>query len=312
MHKTIFSICLLFTFITAFADHALGSDKKDKKEIDTSDSPSKSMIDKNTIYPVWGFYLDASAGLSEITNNNLASEIWDSQGDLGYSFNFGFFRSFGPFFKIKAGLGVSSFSNSLSGNGEVPSQQFFDVDNDNYLEHLTLTNIENKSNPMYISAPVLLEFGNTNVSKVGYYFNVGINYSYLIYENNSLNGTYTSSGEYLQWGVILEDIPELGFYSEKNIASDKGFQKTNFSALGGAGITIPISGTVIFKIGLTGAYGFKDIGNSLPEKPDESSLSDASYAFRSKYINNTLAVNKGTKTRYVGIEFGLYINKLVK
>lgn len=309
MKKSIITVCLLFTYIFSYSSHPVISDKKEKTD---AISTSKSIIDKNYIYPVWGFYMDASAGMSEIKNNNLSSEIWDSKGDLGYTFNVGYFRSFGPLFKIKAGVGFTGFTNSLTGNGEVPAQQFKDVDNDSYLEHLTLITIENKSNPMYISAPLIFEFGNTNINKIGFYFNLGVNYSFLINENNSLKGSYTSTGEYVQWGVTLEDIPELGFYSQKNIESGDSFQKTNFSALGGAGITIPISGVVIFKIGLAGSYGLKDIGNNLSHKTEESPLSEESYAFRSKYINNTLAVSKESKTRYVGIEFGLYINKLVK
>jgi hypothetical protein len=256
--------------------------------------------------------MDASVGLSSIKNNNLSSEIWNSNGSLGYNFTTGYFHSLSPWIKIKAGIGISCYTNSLTGNGDIPTQQFKDIDDDIYTEHLALLNVKNTSNLMYLSIPLIIEFGNTNFNKIGFYLDFGIKYSFLVMENNKMNGTYTTKGNYLEWGVTLEDVPELGFYTQKSIEPSVGFQKNNYSILGGAGITIPISGVLIFKVGLAGSLGLNDIGNNPSDKTDENPLTEDTYEFRSRYIDNTLAVSEGSKTRYIGIEFGLYITKLVK
>lgn len=312
MKKTIITVCLLFTFIIIYAENPVVIKEKSGMKSEATIPSSESILDKNYIYPVWGFFVDGSAGLSSIENNNLSSEIWNSSGGLGYTFNAGYFRSFGPWIKIKAGIGFSSYNGALTGSGDVTPKQFYDIDNDIYTEQLTLSNIKNTSNPMYLSVPLIFEFGNTNINKLGFYVDLGMKYSFLLSENNKTEGSYATTGEYEQWGVTLENIPELGFYNQKSIEMNEGFQKNNYSLLGGAGITIPISGVVIFKLGITGSLGLKDIGNNRSEKSDQSPITQEVYDFRSSYTNNTLAVTKGSKSRYIGLEFGLYINKLVK
>jgi len=312
MKQAIITVFLLFTFIILYASDPVFSRKKDMEDTTSSDLSSNSKMENQLIYPVWGYFIDASVGFSDITNNNLSSELWNSNGDLAYTFTAGYFRSFGSNFKIKTGFGVSNYRNSSTGNGEIISPEFKDIDNDTYTESLALINSKQSSNLMYLSVPFILEFGNTNINKLGLYVDVGMNYSYLIYENNTVEGTYTTKGNYNQWGVTLEDIPELGFYTSKEIDSNTGFKKFNYSVLGGAGITIPISGVTIFKLGLVACLGLNDIGNNKSDNSDNSSLSEEANNFRSKYINNTLAVTKGSKTHYIGIELGLYINKLVK
>jgi len=134
----------------------------------------------------------------------------------------------------------------------------------------------------------------------------------MINDNSSASGSYSTKGIYPQWGVTIENVPELGFYSERDIDSDWSLQKSNYSIKGGAGITVPLSGIVIFKIGVTGYLGLKDIGSNHDQNTDFGPLTQKAYEFRSKYINNPLASSNGSKTLYTGIEFGFYISKRVK
>lgn len=311
MKKTIITICILISSVTLFATEPITKGKKEEKNISYTSSSTQAPYVLN-IYQEQGFYIEASPGLSAIRNNNLSSDIWKSENQLGYNFNFGYFRSFSPWFKIKFGLGFISYSSNLTGNGEIQSPELKDMDNDTYIETLTLSEATYSLNPMYLTVPLAIEFGNPSVNKIGYYINFGIEYSYLINANTQTKGTYTATGTYPEWGVTLSDVPELGFYSNRNLESGWSIQKGNYSVKSGAGITIPLSGVVIFKLGVTGYLGLKDIGKRQTADTDISNLSAEVYAFRSQYINNPQAASGGSKTLFTGIEFGFYISKRVK
>ncbi|HKI90026.1 MAG TPA: hypothetical protein VKA38_13435 [Draconibacterium sp.] len=311
MKGIIITTCLLFSYIILYATHPIVKNGDTVAKSSFSITPSMQQFTPKNIYQVSGIYIDASPGLSTIINNNI-SDIWNSENKLGYNLNVGYFRSLSSWMKVKLGIGFSSYSTNLTGSGEIQSSELKDIDNDTYIETLTLSNAVYKINPMYVSVPLIVEFGNPNLNKIGYYVDFGIEYSYMINEKNKVEGTFSTQGEYPQWGVTLSEIPELGFYSARNLDSQLNLQKSNYSVRGGAGITIPISGVVIFKIGLTGYLGLKDIGNKKNGNTDLGTLSQQTYEFRSKYINNPLAASSGSKTIYTGIEFGFYISKHVK
>jgi len=312
MKEIIITTCLLFSCLFLYATEPI-STKEGRTEKSTSHSTFSTPAPyKRIIYQEQGFFIDASPGISTIKNSNLSSGIWKSESNPGFNLSAGYFRSMSPWVKIKLGMGFSSYNTHLKGNGEVTSPEFTDIDNDTYFESLTLSNVDYNINPVYLNVPVIIELGNPNINKVGYYVDFGLEYSILISESSKTSGSYTTRGIYPQWGVTLEDIPELGFYTERNLDSEWSMQKSNYSIKGGAGITIPLSGIVIFKIGVTGYLGLKDIGNKQVQNTDSGILSQEAYEFRSKYINNPLASSSGSKTLFTGIEFGFYISKHVK
>lgn len=312
MKEILITTCLLFSCLILYAtEPILTKEKKSEKTAAYSNIETQAPYNR-IIYQEQGFFIEASPGVSSIKNKNLSSDIWNPESNLGYNFNLGFFRSVTPWVKIKLGLGFSSYSTHLKGDGEINSPEFTDIDGDTYIESLTLSNIDYSINPMYLTVPIIFELGNPNINKVGYYIDFGLEYSFLVSENNSTSGSYTAKGIYPQWGVTLEDIPELGFYSARNLDSQWSLPKSNYSLKGGAGITIPLSGIVIFKIGVAGYLGLKDIGNKQAQKNDSEVLSQEAFAFRSRYTNNPLISSNGTKTLFTGIEFGFYISKRVK
>lgn len=312
MKEIIITTCLLFSCLILYATEPITmKDKKTEKSSSYANSSMQAPL-KSSIYQVQGLYIDVSTGISAIKNSNLSSDIWKSKSNLGYSFNMGVFRSISSWIKIKLGVGFSSYSADLTGDGEIQSPQFEDIDNDIYFESLTLSNVDYNINPMYLTVPLVIELGNPNINKIGYYVDFGFEYAYLINENKSTSGSYTTKGTYPEWGVTIENVPELGFYSARDLDSEWSIQKNNYSVKGGAGITIPLSGIVIFKIGVTGYLGLKDISNKQVKNPDSSPITQQAYEFRSKYINNPLTSSEGSNTIYTGIEFGFYISNRVK
>ncbi len=312
MKNTAVLICLLVAVNLLHAAEPVTIKRQGSADNTFIASASRLNLKSNFIYPAWGFYVDVAPGFSKINNNNLNSDISGFDGGFGYLFTAGYFQSLSPWFKFKTGIGLSGYTSTFLADGTIPSTQFRDVDNDPYLENLTLNNVEQKTSPLYLSVPLILEFGNPNISKIGFYFDLGLKYSYLVNDNLKSSGTYSTSGTYEQWGVTLEDIPELGFYSSKQMESDVSLKKSNYSVIAGAGVYIPVNTVVILKAGITSNWGLADIGGNVPEKPAGSPLSHEVYNYRAQYIDNSFAVAEGSRTRFIGIEFGLYISHLLK
>ncbi len=159
---------------------------------------------------------------------------------------------------------------------------------------------------------MIFEFGNPNIEKIGFYADLGLKYSYLLNESYSSSGTYSTTGTYEQYNVTLKNIPELGFYNDKNPENYANLKKSNFSLVAGAGVFVPLSSTIIFKGGLVTNIGLADIGNNIPANPNSNVINDNIYSYRSRYIDNTLAVVEGSRTFHFGIEFGIYISHRLK
>lgn len=307
----IFAIPLIALCTIVFAE---GSDKEKKETVFSEGLGTAPANDfrKNYIYPEWGFYIDAAPGVAFMQNKNLPADLMNLQYDLGYSFSAGYFKTLSPFLKIKTGLGITGLKNTLQGSGEAPPMQFLDVDNDPYTEHLYLSDVKNSINSTFLSIPVLFEVGNTNINRPAMYINVGFIYSFMVNDSYQPSGSYSTTGEYRQWGVTLENIDELGFHDGKNLDANANFRKNNLSLQGGFGFTFPMSSAVILKAGFTGNYGISDLGNNSLPATESVNLPPDVYAYRQAYIDNSLALTKGTKTRQVGFEIGLLINKQLK
>jgi len=330
MKKVAIIIIVLFGNSGLYGSEPIETDKKDKSD------KKKSALSFNTmagtddfIYPVWGFYVSGSLGYSTITNSNLEG-VWAPDGGVGYLFGAGYFRSFSPYVKIIAGLDISSVTAKIdTGKDFLDNYEAVDIDGVDYQENILVTSNEQIS-PVYISAPILMEIGNPNIDRIGFYFDIGFRLSYLINSGYVKTGDYVTKGRYDQYGVTLEDVPELGFYGdirgENGNENERGafnpaaeLSKTNLSIQAGLGISIPISSSIIFKGGLVTHVGLVDIANPTPPPDSETSISSGNpdltsgVAYkRNKYIDNSFAVNEGSKTRYFGFEFGVYINRLLK
>lgn len=325
MRRLSIIFCLLFALAELYSDEPLQLKKKSKSVCKiNATSFSKAAPDVSFIYPIWGYTINASIGYSNIVNSNLEG-VWAPDGGIGYSFGAGYFRSLSPYFKLIAGMDISSISARIE-TGDYYEDLYIveDIDNDEYQESIHVLSSENSS-PFYFSIPVLLEVGNPNMDRLGFYLDLGVGFSFLLNSAYEKRGDYITNGTYSQFGdeeLVLENVPELGFYG--NLGDDETVRgtfnptaelsKTNIVFHGGVGITIPISGNVIFKGGLVTHLGMTDIADSTPPpgspegtNPDNSPITEEVTYKRSKYIDNSFAVNEGSRTQYFGLEFGIYI-----
>lgn len=327
MKKTITSIlALFFLFGVAMAGTPGTPEEKDDKIANSNIKglstgfSGLSSSKGNLIYPVWGFYFSGSAGASGVSLKD--ADDFESTPGFGTSFNVGFFRALSPGLKLMTGLGFDLSSGTLTADIMEGTENRKDEDGDSYIESFKIEDIEDKISPIYLSVPIIFEFGSTSIEKNGLYFDVGARISYMLTDGHSNSGTISTMGYYQQYDVTLGDytttpmlpeVPELGFVQNTNIEDfvertglDEYEEMASMSNLSislqaGVGITLPISGgQYLLKTGLVGYYGLTDIsGDQLEGK--------------SQYIKNTFAAGPfSARPWYAGIEIALYWNKEMK
>lgn len=253
-------------------------------------------------YPSKALYLNLSPNYSRIYNKEIYNDkLWQINGGIGYSFEFGYLMKFKQFIGLGIGLGLSSYQTEISLNSYNTSlPPATDIDGDNFTENIEVSDLIQKTKLSYIDLPIYLEFGNPNTYKINFYGKIGVKFSYpVLYDFNS-SGNISNQGYYPQWYVLLYNIPELGFANDQPIVTsgETEINPLNISAFLSLGMTIPASDYFIFKIGANINYGLTEIS------ADKFSDGDA-VKYSGSY--NSLLMEHGGSTiaQSVGIEIGI-------
>lgn len=249
--------------------------------------PGPSSIAVMYNYPVKGYFLHFAPNFSNILSGNYALEMnYVNTGDVklsaasrfGYSLSAGYFKAITPQVKFLSGIGIDKYDENISAN---TIENITDQDNDilDYYDFIPSDNWEN--NRLYLSIPLLIEFGKTDISKLSFYFDIGVNFSYLV-NKNSIESTNNFSsishyGEDLGY-VELQgmNINELDIYMDRSIESNP-FQ---ISVMGGAGVTYPFLTTFLLKVGVVTNYGLSGVySDFLSSKLDNIGFSVGLYYY---------------------------------
>jgi len=215
-----------------------------------------------------GLYVGLQAGYgATMVYNQQASSTY---GDLYFiepqqNMNFGlelsymFTRGFG----LGTGFGMNTYSTNYSidyYNEQSPSL-LADIDGDEYLPYVYVTDLVETDVYESIEIPLLLKF-RSGKGKTAFYMDLGIIYSF-ISGYYTQQGSSTRSGYYPEWEVTLENIPEYDFYTNKKLdATEKELviPSNGISAYAAMGASIPLSNNFFMKLGANLRYGLSDSG----------------------------------------------------
>jgi hypothetical protein len=132
------------------------------------------------------------------------------------SFDAGYF--FSKYFGISTGIGLSPYFTLLSLDPYSNSLDTIDSENESYERRISGNNIEENEKIYFLEIPVMLNFQYPFGKAIGVYAQGGINLAITVDNNYSSSGTYSYSGYYPAYNVLLEDIPYEGFKS--NVKND--------------------------------------------------------------------------------------------
>jgi len=139
--------------------------------------------------------------------------------DAGYFFS--------KYFGLSTGIGLSPYLTQLSLDSYSNSLDTIDSENENYERRISGKNINETQKIYFLEIPVMLNFQCPFSKAIGFYLQSGINLAIPVSKNYLSSGTFTYSGYYPAYNVLLEDIPYEGFKSNvKNDISGKLKVKT--------------------------------------------------------------------------------------
>ena len=212
-----------------------------------------------------GFSLTIAPNYSSIHNNELFSNNeLNAKGGFGFNISLDFFSKINRngMLKVGVGIGYSQFISSISIESFSDSVETVDVDGQKYMRNITLDDYTEKFTVGLIDIPVFLEFGNQNIDKIGFYGRFGIKFSFPISDNLTREGSLTTTGFYQDCPVTLAKIPELRFYDSESVNISEINTNLNsivLSAFLSAGLSVPISNTLLVKFGVNINIGLSDI-----------------------------------------------------
>jgi hypothetical protein len=130
--------------------------------------------------------------------------------DAGYFFS--------KYFGLSTGIGLSPYFTKLSLDSYSNSLDTIDSENESYERRISGKNINETQKIYFLEIPVMLNFQCPFSKAIGFYLQSGINLAIPVSKNYSSSGTFTYSGYYPAYNVLLKDIPYEGFKS--NVEND--------------------------------------------------------------------------------------------
>jgi hypothetical protein len=141
-----------------------------------------------------------------------------STKELSYcvSVDAGYF--FSKYFGLSTGIGLSPYFTKLSLDPYSNSLDTIDSENESYERRISGNNIKETQKIYFLEIPLILNFQCPFSKAVGFYLQGGINLAIHVGNNYSSSGTFSYSGFYPAYNVVLKDIPYEGFKS--NVKND--------------------------------------------------------------------------------------------
>ena len=159
---------------------------------------------------------------------------WSNKGSFGYSCNVKLQYSLRPFLGIGAGLGFSSYNSKFSLT-HLKQEDYYttDRDSDNYYLRVEADNIHEKISYKCLNIPLFVRIDPFFSSHWNFVFlEAGVQFSIPLSASSDFSGSATHQGYYPQYHILLYDIPELGFYTDKDFNYTNSFKPQSTSVNG--------------------------------------------------------------------------------
>jgi hypothetical protein len=130
--------------------------------------------------------------------------------DAGYYFS--------KYFGLSTGIGLSPYITQLSLDTYSNSLDTVDSEDESYERRISGNNINENQKIYFLEIPVVLNFNCPFSKSFGLYLQGGINLAIHVGNSYASSGTFSYTGYYPAYNVVLKDIPYEGFKS--NVKSD--------------------------------------------------------------------------------------------
>lgn len=167
------------------------------------------------------WYIGFSGGPAQTSISSYGTSLIsgvDVKKENSYSLSFDAGYFFSNYFGISTGIGLSPYLTQLSLDSYSNSLDTVDSENESYERRISGNNIKEDQKIYFLEIPVMLNFHYPFSKAIGFYVQGGINLAIPVSKKYSSSGTYTYTGYYPAYNVLLKDIPYEGFKS--NVKTD--------------------------------------------------------------------------------------------
>lgn len=158
-----------------------------------------------------------------------------NKSSLTVSFEAGYF--FTKYIGVATGIGLSPYKTVLSLDNYANTFNTIDSEGELYERRITGDQIKETQKISFVEIPLMICLNYPYSRIIGLYLQTGINMSIPITNNYTSSGTFTYSGYYPGYNVLLTELPYEGFVSNvnSNVQGTLNIKKLNpqVAAIGG-------------------------------------------------------------------------------
>jgi hypothetical protein len=277
-------------------------------------------VEKQDYVPINAFAFNLGSGLPFIHNDLPESDFWNVhtgyafQADVDFRKQFtrkknidGYLTKVPSLFAFSAGVGVSYYNKSAGFDAfSEEIDGLTDIAGHPYNASLSYKNVKEQLSLLYLDIPLYLEIGKPSQTKFKAYGKIGVKASILLMDKFKGEGTYTSTGYYPEWDIVLDDVSYLGFANDAPCYDNPEYNLNTFVLWSSvsAGFTVPLSNSekdilrnTILRFGIKWDYSLMAISKSAAD----SQFTGAKY----KLNQSNLLGGDGSRMNYIGIEIGV-------
>lgn len=167
----------------------------------------------------WFIGLSGGPAQTDISNYGTAAISGAvSTKEISYSLSVDAGYFFSKYFGFSTGIGLSPYVTKVSLDPYSNSLDTIDSESESYERRISGRNIKETQKIYFLEIPVILNFQCPFSKSIGFYLQGGINMAIHVGNNYSSSGTFSYSGYYPAYNVVLSDIPYEGFKS--NVKND--------------------------------------------------------------------------------------------
>jgi hypothetical protein len=180
------------------------------------------------------------ADMKPVPGNSFSGTI-----ETGYFFS----GSFG----FTTGVGINSFSSGSSLDNYSNKFTATDSENEPYERRITGSAIKEDQNITFLNIPLLLNLRIPGRSIFGIYIDCGINFSVPLTSEYISEGTFSFTGYYPSYNVLLENLPEYGFQNNATVSASGHLELNSYviEGIASAGFQFLIANNFQLSLGAT-------------------------------------------------------------
>ena len=217
--------------------------------------------------------------------------------ELGYTFS--------KYFGLSSGLGFISYRNQLKLANYQNEFTTIDSENEQYDMTVTGTDITEEQKIDLLTIPFCIHLRLPLSESMGLFVKSGINISIPINKKYTSSGTFSYKGYYSKYNVTFENLPDIGFPSDKSISntSDLKLNALYFTPTVSGGLYFNLEPNI--QINLAANYN----ATVLKEAPSSVMANSPTNQFKLSpdidHVNSLMGISNKVNASSIGIEFTL-------